>query len=136
MNLMPKLTGLGQVLHDPVQSKAWGGRARIVLGGLAEITFSILIAPIVAFGLSLFLIGMLFGRRVGWNAQQCCRVVLRWSEAAQVLWPQTLGGLLLGLWLWLWSAAPWALAFCTAILLPLVFAIPIAVLTTLPTVNV
>lgn len=133
MNLMPKIMGIGQVLCDPAQSAAWGGRVRVVLGGLAEIVFSMLTAPIVAFSLTLFVIGMLFGKRVGWDAQQRSRAVLRWSEATRVFWPQTLGGLLL--MFWLWTTAPWALVFGAAIVLPLVFAIPIAVLTTLPAIN-
>ncbi|MDJ0993870.1 MAG: glucans biosynthesis glucosyltransferase MdoH [Dinoroseobacter sp.] len=133
MNLMPKLMGLGQVLCDPKQSAAWGGRTRVVLSGLCEIVFSMLIAPIVAFGLTLFAIGLSFGRRVGWEAQQRSRAVLRWSEAATVFWPQTLAGAVLTLWLYL--TAPWALVFGAGIIAPLLLAIPIAVVSTLPSLN-
>ncbi len=133
LNLMPKLMGLGQILADRARAARYGGRKRVVLGGLAEIAFSMLTAPIVALGLTVFLIGLLFGRRVGWDAQQRSRERLHWGEAARVLWPQTLVGL--GLTAWLASFAPWALAFGAPMLLALCCAVPIAVVSTGPLVS-
>jgi membrane glycosyltransferase len=133
LNLMPKLMGLAQVLSDDARAASYGGRAQVIVSGLAEIAVSMLMAPIVAFGLSLFLIGLAFGRRVGWDAQQRSRARLEWHEAARVLWPQTLAGLVLTAWLAV--LAPWALAFGAPMLLALVFAIPIAVVTTMPALS-
>ncbi|MFK7868621.1 MAG: glucans biosynthesis glucosyltransferase MdoH [Roseobacter sp.] len=133
LNLMPKFMGIGQVLADSKRAASWGGRARLITSGLAEILVSMLIAPVLAFGLTCFTIGLMFGRRVGWDAQQRSRARLEWSEAVQVFWPQTLAGL--GLSAWLAVQAPWGLAFGAPILLPLILAIPIAVWTTQPGVS-
>ena len=133
MNLTPKLMGLGQVLSDGRRAAEWGGRRRIFVSGAAEIAISMLSAPVMAFGLTCFAIGLIFGKRVGWDAQQRSRTRLEWSEAAQVFWPQTIAGL--ALCAWFASLAPWALLFGAPVILPLVFAIPIAVLTTHPALS-
>lgn len=130
LNLMPKLMGLAQVLRREERTLSYGGRRRVMISGFAEIAISMLMAPILAFALSLFLVGLLFGKRAGWNAQQRSRERLEWSEAAAVLWPQTLAGAALTVWLAV--IAPWALAFAAPVLLSLSFAIPIAVLTAHP----
>ncbi|MEM6712234.1 MAG: glucans biosynthesis glucosyltransferase MdoH [Pseudomonadota bacterium] len=130
MNLMPKLMGLGQVLFDRERAIQWGGRGRLIVSGFVEILVSMLIAPVMAFGLTRFLIGLLFGQRVGWDAQQRSRERLEWMEATRFFWPQTIAGL--ALCAWFAHHAPWALAFGAPIILPLMFAIPIAVLTAEP----
>jgi len=84
----------------------------------------------VAFALTRFAIGLIFGQRIGWNAQQRSRARLEWGEAARVLWPQTLFGLALGLCFAV--TAPWALIFGAPIVLALAGAIPIAVISSLP----
>lgn len=133
LNLMPKLMGLAQVLAVDSRSAAYGGRGRVLWGGVAEILFSMLTAPIVALALTRFMVGLFFWRRIGWDAQQRDRERLEWHEAARVLWLQTLVGVALLSWLVL--SAPWALAFGAPILLSFLFAIPIAVLSTLPSVS-
>jgi membrane glycosyltransferase len=130
LSLSPKIMGLMQVLVSRQRSAVYGGRLRVMLGGVAEICFSMLTSPIVAVGLTQFAIGLFFGQRIGWNAQQRSRERLGWDEAARVLWPQTLLGFTLGLWLW--TTAPWALIFGAPVLLALCLSIPIAVVTTLP----
>ncbi|MEM1352859.1 MAG: glucans biosynthesis glucosyltransferase MdoH [Pseudomonadota bacterium] len=133
LSLMPKLMGLAQVLSDRERAALYGGRARVIAGGVAEILFSMMIAPIVALGLTRFLIGLCFGKRVGWDAQQRSRARLYWGEAARVLWPQTIIGA--SFCIWLGILAPWALPFTAPMLLALTFAIPIAVVSTLPGVS-
>ncbi len=133
LNLMPKIMGLAQVLLNEQKSAAYGGRTRVVLSGVAEILLSMLTAPIVAFGLTMFVVGLFLNRRVGWDAQQRSRAWLEWGEAARVLWPQMVAGT--ALTVWLASLAPWALIFGAPMLLALVFAIPLAVVTTLPSVS-
>jgi len=122
--------GLAQVLARPERRAAYGGGARVAVGGLIEMLFSMLTAPIVALALTRFAIGLIFGQRIGWSAQQRSRDRLEWGEAARVLWPQTLIGLALGLWFA--AFAPWALIFGAPILLALGAAIPIAVVSALP----
>ncbi|MDR9395484.1 MAG: glucans biosynthesis glucosyltransferase MdoH [Roseovarius sp.] len=130
LSLFPKLMGLAQVLGDRRRSAAYGGPVRVVLGGTAEIVVSMLIAPIVALALTRFALGLCFGQRIGWSAQQRSRDRLHWDEAARVLWPQTLTGLALCVWLGL--TAPWALVFGAPVIVAMLGAIPIAVITTLP----
>ena len=130
MNLFPKLMGLAQVMADSARAAQYGGRARVALGGVGEIVFSMLFAPAVAFALTMFVIGLVFGRRVGWQAQQRSRERLHWGEAAGVLWPQTVTGF--ALTGWFWATAPVVLPFAAPVLIPLAGAIPIAVLSTHP----
>ncbi|MEM8571369.1 MAG: glucans biosynthesis glucosyltransferase MdoH [Pseudomonadota bacterium] len=130
MNLAPKMMGLAQVLLRDDRSEAYGGRDRVLFGGFAEIVFGVLIAPIVAVAITVFVCGLFVGRRVGWDTQQRDRERLRWREAAASLWPQGLFGAGLGLWLYVTS--PGAIPFAIPILVPLLLAIPIAVLSTHP----
>lgn len=131
--MAPKLMGLAQVLARDDRAARYGGRWRVALGGIAEIAVSMLVAPAVAFAVTRFMLGLPFGRRVGWDAQQRSRARLDWDEAARALWPQTLAGWALALWLW--TQAPWALAFGAPVLLSLALAIPLAVLSTSPPVG-
>jgi membrane glycosyltransferase len=130
LNLAPKVMGLWQILAVRERAERYGGRTRVALGGMAEILFSMLIAPAVAFAIATFLVGLALGQKNGWPAQQRDRAQLRWSEALRVLWPQTLAGLALGGWLV--AAAPWAFWFGVPILASLALSIPVAVLSTLP----
>lgn len=130
MSLAPKLMGLAQILARRERAAAYGGRGRVAAGGVAEILFSMLVAPAVAVATTRFMAGLGFGRRIGWPAQQRTRARLYWGEAARTLWPQTLAGLALAAWLGL--LAPWALWFAAPFLAALIGAIPLAVLSTLP----
>jgi len=130
LNLAPKAMGLAQVLADRAQAARYGGRGRVVLGALAETLFSLLIAPAVAFAITLGVVRLAMGQRMAWDAQARDRDRLRWSEAARSLWPQTLaGGALAG---WLAVTAPWAMWFALPVLAALLLAIPVAVATTWP----
>ncbi|MEO0774239.1 MAG: glucans biosynthesis glucosyltransferase MdoH [Pseudomonadota bacterium] len=133
INLMPKFMGLMQVLLNDRMSAAYGGRARVVVSGFAETLLSMLIAPIVAFGLTVFVLGLFFNRRVGWDAQQRSRAYLTWGEAARVLWPQTVTGIALTVWLAYF--VPFALIFGAPMLIALILAVPIAVFTTHPALS-
>lgn len=130
MNLMPKVMGLAQVAVSHDRAARYGGRGRVIIGGLVEILFSMLTAPIVAFSLSRFVIGVLFGKRSGWDAQQRSRDRLEWSEAWHAFWPQTLFGLCLAAWLI--TFAPVTLYFAAPMLIAMVFAVPLTVVTTMP----
>ena len=133
LSLSPKIMGLAQVLARPERRAAYGGGARVAFGGLIEMVFSMLTAPIVALALTRFAIGLMFGQRIGWSAQQRSRDRLAWSEAARVLWPQSVIGL--ALCVWFGAFAPWALVFGAPILLALGGAIPIAVLSAQPSLG-
>lgn len=130
LNLAPKAMGLAQVLASRAQAARYGGRARIMLGALAETVFSLLIAPAVAFAITLGVVRLAMGRRMAWDAQSRDRDRLRLSEAVRSLWPQTVAGLALTGWLVV--TAPWAMWFALPVLAALVLSVPVAVATTWP----
>ncbi|MCA8882590.1 MAG: glucans biosynthesis glucosyltransferase MdoH [Rhodobacteraceae bacterium] len=130
LNLFPKIMGLAQVMLSRSEAARYGGRWRVLASGAIELVLSMLLAPAVAFSITLFVIGLAFGRRITWSAQTRERSRLGWDEAARMLWPQTLAGALLTVYLGV--HAPWAMAFGSPVLLSLTLAIPLAVLTTLP----
>lgn len=130
LSLAPKLMGLAQVLASTATARRYGGRGRVLAGGLAELLISFLIAPAVAFAITLGVVRLLSGRRMTWEAQSRDRDRLRWGEAARSLWPQTVAGAVLTLYLF-W-VAPWTLWFAAPVLAALLFAVPVAVLTTRP----
>ncbi|MGS4947102.1 glucans biosynthesis glucosyltransferase MdoH [Meridianimarinicoccus sp. RP-17] len=130
LNLAPKAMGLAQVLVSRAEAARYGGRGRVVLGAAAETVFSMLIAPAVAFAITLGVVRLAMGRRMAWDAQSRDRDRLRWSEAARSLWPQTVAGV--SLTVWLVATAPWAMWFALPVLAALVLAVPVAVLTTWP----
>ena len=131
LNLVPKLMGLAQVLLRPGAAAPYGGRARVVAGGLAELVVSMLIAPVVAFSIAAGIVRLSLGRRMTWAAQTRHRARgLSWRAGARGFWPHTLTGLAFGLYLG--CAAPWALWFAAPVIGALVLSIPVAVVTTRP----
>ncbi len=89
-----------------------------------------LLAPIAAIRISIFMVSLLFGRSVIWSGQQRDTDGLSWATACQGLWPQTLFGLALTALL-AWKA-PGALPWASPLLAGLTFAIPFAVITASP----
>ena len=134
VSLVPKLMGLLDIALTPGGAARYGGRARFAISGLVEALFSILMAPIVAFRVTLFLIGLAFGRSIIWGAQNRDAYRLTWGDAARGLWPQMAFGTVLfvsiatlaGM-----ATLPWAMPM----LLGLLIAIPFAVLTAHPAVG-
>jgi len=92
VSLVPKLMGLLDIALTTGGTARYGGSLRFALGGLAETLFSILLAPAVAFRVTLFLIGLVFGKSVIWGGQNRDAYRLTWADAARGLWPQTLFG--------------------------------------------
>lgn len=130
LNLAPKAMGLAQVLASRAQSARYGGRVRVLAGALAETVFSFLIAPVVSFAITLGVVQLALGRRMAWDAQARDRDRLRLREAARSLWPQTVAGAVLTMWLAI--TAPWAMWFAVPVLAALLLAVPVAVVTTWP----
>jgi membrane glycosyltransferase len=93
VSLVPKLMGLLDIALTTGGAARYGGRLRFALGGLVEMLFSILMAPVVAFRVTLFLIGLVMGKSVIWGGQNRDAYRLTWTDAARGLWPQTLFGL-------------------------------------------
>ncbi len=131
ISLAPKLMGLLDVALTRGGAARYGGRLRFALGGLLEALFSILMAPVVAFRVTLFLIGLVCGRSVIWGGQNRDAYRLTWADAARELWPQTLFGLGLLASIGLVKGLD-TVAWAGPMIAGLVLAIPFAVLTAHP----
>lgn len=130
MSLAPKLAGMLDAAVTKGNMARYGGPVRFLAGSLLEISFSVLFAPVASFRVSIFMIGLLFGRATIWNGQQRDVQGLSWLTAIGGLWPQTLFGL--ALFSLLYVKAPGALGWAAPLLLGLVLAAPFAVLTASP----
>jgi membrane glycosyltransferase len=127
MIFAPKLATVIDVLLTARSRRAFGGTLRILAGLLTEVLFFTLLAPVMALAHTRFLAGLPFGRAAVWSAQ--CRASHRVgaAEALRRLWPQTLfGG---AVTLWLAALAPAALIGFLPFLLGALLAVPVAVLT-------
>jgi len=133
MSLAPKLATLAAVLLRSASRRAWGGVPRIVGSALLEFAFWLLTAPVMAVAVSAFLLGLPFGRRVGWAAQQRDVQRIGWQVAVRGLWLQTALGLLLAGVVW-WRM-PGAFWLFSPVLAGLVGSIPFAWLSAHPAVG-
>ena len=130
MGLAPKLATLADVLLRAPLRRAYGGGLRVMASALLEIGFSMLIAPVSAVAVTIFIIGLFFRRRVGWTSQQRDAQALEPAIAVRALWPQTLVGI--GLGVWLWRVAPGAVWYWTPLIAGLAGSIPIALVSAHP----
>ena len=133
MILAPKIATLADVLSRSDLRRAYGGVARVVASVFLEFVFSMLIAPVSAVAVTLFMLGLPFGRRVGWTAQQRDAAGVPFLKAARRLLPQTILGILLVAWLW--KVAPGAIWYWAPMSLGLAGAIPLAMVTAHPLVG-
>ena len=133
MCLAPKLATLADVVARRSLRNAYGGTARIVIGAFLELVFSVLIAPVSAVAVTLFVLGLPFGRRVGWTSQQRDAEGVTLLGAARKLWPQTLFGIFL--MAWFWRAAPNAVWYWVPLFAGLAGSIPFAMVTAHPLIG-
>ena len=120
----PKILGLVDVCLRPIERARYGGRLAIVLSGFLELVFGMLLAPVVALAQTRFIIGLFFGRRVGWDPQARERRHVSLGEAFADLWPQTLTGCLFAAGLW--TFAPDFLVWGLPVIVGLVLSVPFA----------
>jgi membrane glycosyltransferase len=133
ISIAPKLAGMLDVLCTRGAAKRYGGYLRFGAGSLIEILFSMLLAPVIAFRLTIFMISLCFGRSVIWSGQQRDVHRLSWATAAQGLWPQTLLGIILfAMFYW---KAPGVIPWASPLLGGLLLSIPFAVFTAAPSVG-
>ncbi|MCW4149208.1 glucans biosynthesis glucosyltransferase MdoH [Halomonas sp. 18H] len=98
MLLMPKVLGVALVWRQ--SAAAFGGRARLLASALLEALFAILIAPLMMVFHSRFVVEVLCGRTVAWNAQPREGRALPWRDAIRYTWPGTLVGTI-------WAGVTW-----------------------------
>lgn len=126
----PKIATVLDVLSRGEARRSFGGGVRFTASVVCETLFFIMLSPIMWFGHTLFLIGLLFGRAIGWIGQSRDDHAVPFAAAAAQLWPQTLLGLAsIGvLALTVPSAIPYALFIAGGLIL----AIPLAIVTASP----
>ncbi|MFO7853762.1 MAG: glucans biosynthesis glucosyltransferase MdoH [Paracoccaceae bacterium] len=130
MSLVPKIAGWIDVALTPGGVARYGGGGRFAAGAASETLFSMLLAPAAALRVTIFLVGLAFGKAIRWGGQNRDAYALSWGDAARGLWPQTLmGGGLTGL---LAATYPGALPWAAPVLAGLTLAIPFAVITASP----
>jgi len=94
----PKIATFIDLLLREGDSRAFGGRARIIINFVIETTYSILLCPILWISHTIFLAGLLLGREIGWGGQIRDDHAVPFGLALSRLWPQTLiGWLAIGL---------------------------------------
>jgi membrane glycosyltransferase len=93
MYLSPKLAGLADILLQKGGVAPYGGPARFVASAGLEIVFSFLLGAVTTFRLTVFMIGLVFGRSVVWNGQARDAHGVAWRTAFRGLWGPFLFGL-------------------------------------------
>ncbi|MCC2098655.1 MAG: glucans biosynthesis glucosyltransferase MdoH, partial [Hyphomicrobiales bacterium] len=93
MFLAPKLAGYADIALTRGELSRYGGAMRFAFGAVVEVIFSFLTAAIVSFRTSAFMMGLLFGKRIGWGAQKRDAHAVGFADAFTALWPQLLFGL-------------------------------------------
>ena len=123
----PKLLGYAEVALSPDQRQRYGGLARLACGAAAEIGFTLLLDAVSAVAKAGAMVRLAFGAHSGWTPQNRNDRGVPWGEAARLLWPQTVLGVLVfaGFAAAGWTATLWALPLAGGLLA----AIPLAVLT-------
>jgi membrane glycosyltransferase len=130
VSLFPMIAGWIDTALTPGGVARYGGGWRFAAGALAETVFSMLLAPVSALAVTVFMGGLLMGRTITWSGQQRDLTRVSWRQALRTMWPQTLLGA--GLAAVLAAEAPAALPWAAPALTGLLFAAPMAVLTASP----
>jgi membrane glycosyltransferase len=129
----PQWATFVDVLMSAKARQRYGGGPRFVASMAIEVMFTILLCPIMWFGHMVFLIGLVLGHGIGWRGQTRDDHRVSWADAAQFFWPHTLLG----------AASVAVLAATHPIAIPYalyiaggpLLAIPLTVLTSLPSVG-
>jgi membrane glycosyltransferase len=100
---------------------------------VTETIFFLMLSPIMWFGHTVFLAGLVLGRRLGWGGQARDDHSVLWSDAAKALWPHTLTGW--GCILILAFTVPSAIPYALFIAGGPALSIPLAVVTSWPAVG-
>jgi membrane glycosyltransferase len=88
----PKIASAIDILLRPELRQAFGGTRLFIINYAIETVYSILLCPILWFGHTIFLAGLLFGREIGWLGQTRDDHAVPFALALRNLWPHTLLG--------------------------------------------
>ena len=81
---LPKLLCLFDLARRSEEAQTYGGRARVFLGGALESLTSVLLAPLNLAFHTQFVISVLLGKKVRWNAQNRGAEGTSWADAWKV----------------------------------------------------
>ncbi len=126
MLMGPKVMGCVLVLSRPGERRAFGGTRRILKGMALEIALSAALAPILMVANTKAVLKIVSGHDAGWATQQRDVDGLAWSDAFRAMRWQMATGVLFALGLFI---RPDLATWFAPIVLPLLFAAPIAVFT-------
>lgn len=130
----PIYTTAIDVLLRSDQRRNFGGAPTFIVSTINSIVFSILLVPIMWFGHSMFLIGLLFGRSIGWIGQVRDDHAVPLTLAASNFWPHALFGWVVIIILA--ATYPAAIPYALFIAGGPAISIPLAVLTANPSVGI
>jgi membrane glycosyltransferase len=88
----PKIASAIDILMRPELRCGFGGVGLFIINYAIETVYSILLCPILWFGHTIFLTGLLFGREIGWIGQTRDDHAVPFTLALRSLWPHTLLG--------------------------------------------
>jgi membrane glycosyltransferase len=126
----PKIASAIDILLHPRLRRGFGGAGLFIVNYVIETLYSILLCPILWFGHTIFLTGLLFGREIGWIGQTRDDHAVPFTLALHNLWPHTLlGCAALGL---LAMTQPAAIPYVLFLAGGPALAIPFAVITAWP----
>ena len=92
---LPKFLCLLDLARRPAEAKAYGGPKQVFVGGILESLTSILLAPLNLAFHTQFVVAVLFGKKVRWNAQNRGAEGTSWQDAWKVHGAHLLLGLVL-----------------------------------------
>jgi len=119
-----RLLGVADLLLRPAERRRYGGAGRVVAGWAVETLFSLLLGPLMMVSHTVFLGGLLFGRRIAWEAPRRDRHAVSAADAVRGLWPgMGFGAGIAGLLAW---KAPWVLPWAIPSLAAYALAVPFA----------
>jgi membrane glycosyltransferase len=88
----PKIASAIDILMRPELRRGFGGAGLFIVSYAIETVYSILLCPILWFGHTIFLTGLLFGREIGWIGQTRDDYAVPFTLALRNLWSHTLLG--------------------------------------------
>ncbi len=76
----PKIATVIDVVSRPALRRAFGGATRFVASVVTETLFFLMLSPIMWFGHTMFLTGLVLGRKIGWGGQARDDHSVPWSR--------------------------------------------------------
>ena len=129
----PKLLGYLELLLSRGKRARYGGGGRVLAGAAAEMVFTLLMDAVSALSKTIATVRLACGMRAAWTPQNRTDRGVSWAEAARLLWPHTLLGVVVHAAFASAGMTPlmWALPFTGGLLV----AVPFCVLTASPVVG-